>query len=167
MKPLDEALYLREYDELIAATQTQEARNAMREAGLESGKQLLLTALYVYLKREPYLSPEEEEKLLGRGPSSVQPAPKKRVITDTEKRRTVYTPHRVGKHFRFVECGITVEHADGTLHVFLDRMSVGGWTGHLLARSDNAKPTARDIPTTTPFEEEILLAEEAGGMISH
>jgi hypothetical protein len=37
----------------------------------------------------------------------------------------------------------------------------------ILIRSDNAKPTAIDIPTTTPFEEEALLAEEVGGVISH
>ena len=160
--------YEHEYDELMAATRTSEAKTAMREEGLQSGKQLLLTALYAYLKREPYLSPEAEEKLLRRGgSSSAQPEPPKRISTDTEKRRPVYATHRTGKRFRFVECGLTVERADGTLHVFVDRMPLGGWTGHLIARSDSAKPTARDMPTTTPFEEEALLAEEAGGSVTH
>ena len=151
----------------MAATQTREAKTAMREEGLESGKQLLLTALYAYLKREPYLSPEDEEKLLKCGDSSAQPELPKRIFTDTEKRRAVYATHRIGKRFRFVECGLTVERADGTLHVFVDRMPLGGWTGHLIASGDSAKPTARDMLTTTPFEEEALLAEEAGGSVTH
>jgi len=86
---------------------------------------------------------------------------------DMEKRRTVYITHRIGKRFRWLEGGIAVERGDGTLDVFLDRLPVGGWNGHILIRSDNAKPTARDIPTTTPFEDEALLAEEANGAVSH
>lgn len=86
---------------------------------------------------------------------------------ETEKRRTVYITHRVGKRFRWLEAGIASERGDGTLDVFLDRLPVGGWNGHILIRSDNAKPTARDIPTTTPFDEEALLTEDGGGGISH
>jgi hypothetical protein len=37
----------------------------------------------------------------------------------------------------------------------------------MLVRSDNAKPTARDIPTTTPFDEEAVLVAEAGSVIAH
>jgi hypothetical protein len=88
-------------------------------------------------------------------------------MMETEKRRTVYITHRVGKRFRWLEAGIAVERANGTLDVFLDRMPVGGWNGYILVRSDNAKPTARDMPTATPFDEEALLAEEAGGVVSH
>jgi hypothetical protein len=86
---------------------------------------------------------------------------------DTEKRRTVYISHRVGKRFRWLEGGIAVERANGTMDIWLDRMPVGGWNGHILIRSDNAKPTARDMPTTTPFDEEALLPEEAGAVITH
>lgn len=86
---------------------------------------------------------------------------------NTTKKRTIYISHRVGKRFRWLEGGIAVERADGTMDIFLDRMPVGGWNGHILVRSDNAKPTIRDMPTTTPFDEEALLLEEAGGAISH
>ena len=86
---------------------------------------------------------------------------------DTEKKRTVYITHRVGKRFRWLEGGIAVERADGTMDIWLDRMPVGGWNGHILVRSDNAKPTARDMPTTTPFDEEALLAEESNGVVTH
>jgi hypothetical protein len=86
---------------------------------------------------------------------------------DTEKRRTVYITHRVGKRFRWLEGGIAVERADGTMDIWLDRMPVGGWNGHILVRSDSATPTARDMPTTTPFDEEALLAEESNGVVTH
>ena len=40
-------------------------------------------------------------------------------MMETEKRRTVYITHRVGKRFRWLEAGIAVERANGTLDVFL------------------------------------------------
>jgi hypothetical protein len=86
---------------------------------------------------------------------------------DTEKKRTLYITHRVGKRFRWLEAGIAVERTDGTLDVFLDRMPVGGWNGHILVPRTTARPTARDIPTTTPFDEEAMLAEEAVAVVSH
>jgi hypothetical protein len=155
-----------EHAELISATQTPEAQAAIRAAGLLGGKQLLLTALAAYLKRPEFLSPEEEEKFLKRGHAATPPQKKPR-ITDTEKRRPLYLTLQAGKLFRFVEGGIAVERADGTLHLFLDRMPVRGWNGHMLVRSDNAKPTARDIPTTTPFDEDAMFATEAGSVIAH
>jgi hypothetical protein len=86
---------------------------------------------------------------------------------DTEKRCPVYITHRVGKRFRWLEGGIAVERADGNLDVFLDRLPVGGWNGHIQVRRDNTRPTVRDIPTTTPFDEDALLEGEASGVISH
>lgn len=86
---------------------------------------------------------------------------------DIQKKRTVYITHRVGKRFRWLEGGIAVERADGTMDVFLDRMPVGGWNGHILVRRDNAKPTARDMPITTPFDEEALPVEESNAVVTH
>ena len=154
-----------EYEELIAATRSPEAQAAMRDEGLTTGKQLLLTALFTYLKRETFLSPEEEEKALER--ERTAHGQRKRINAALERKRTVYMTHRVGKHYRFVESGIGVERADGALQIFLDRMPVGGWNGYILVPSDNRKPTARDIPTTTPFDDEIMLAVEAREAISH
>jgi hypothetical protein len=154
-----------EYDELISATRTPEAQAAMRDEGFTTGKQLLLAALFAYLNRKTFLSPEEEEKVLERGRAAQQH--RKRINAALERRRIVYMTHRIGKNYRFVESGLAVERADGTLQIFLDRLPVGGWNGYILVPSDNGKPTARDIPTSTPFDDEGMLAAEADAVTSH
>ena len=73
----------------------------------------------------------------------------------TQNRRPIYVSQRIGRRVRFLEAGVAVERADGTIDVWVDRMPVGigGFNGHILVPRDATKPTSDDAPTEGPFED--------------
>jgi hypothetical protein len=71
---------------------------------------------------------------------------------DADKNYPAYAMHRRGKRFRWVEVGFAKHRSDGSgFDVFLDRMPVGGFNGHVDIRTDNTKPSASIVAP----EEEI------------
>jgi hypothetical protein len=72
----------------------------------------------------------------------------------TGKTRTAYITQRMGKRVRLLEGGIAIEKSDGTIDVFLDRMPVGGFSGHIhIPRDPATTPSVKDLPATSPFDE--------------
>lgn len=67
---------------------------------------------------------------------------------------TAYTLRRHGRTARWLEIGVASMHNDGDgFDVLLDRMPVGGFTGHILVRTNNAKQPELPLPPATPEEE--------------
>lgn len=64
---------------------------------------------------------------------------------------TAYTLKRQGRTARWLEIGVASMHSDGQGYdVLLDRMPVGGFTGHVLIRANNATPAELPMPPDTP-----------------
>lgn len=71
----------------------------------------------------------------------------------SEKKRPVYVSQRIGRRLRWLEAGMAVERDNGTIDVWLDRMPVGGFNGHILVPPDTTQPTSEDVPVSGPFED--------------
>jgi len=75
---------------------------------------------------------------------------------DFDQKHPGYAMRRRGKGFRWVEVGFAKHRSDGSgFDVFLDRIPVGGFNGHVHILTDNTKP---DVPTAPPEpspEEEV------------
>ena len=71
----------------------------------------------------------------------------------SQSKRPVYVSQRIGRRFRWVEAGLAVSRDDGTVDVWLDRMPVGGFNGHILVPRGTTEPTVDDMPTGSPFED--------------
>lgn len=71
----------------------------------------------------------------------------------SQNKRPVYVSQRVGRRFRLLEAGIAADRPDGTIDVWLDRMPVGGFNGHILVPPDAKQPTSDDMPISGPFED--------------
>ena len=72
------------------------------------------------------------------------------VVAMTEHKKpthTAYALRRQGRSARWLEIGRASMHSDGDgFDVLLDRMPVGGFTGHILVRADNAKQPELPMP---------------------
>jgi hypothetical protein len=69
---------------------------------------------------------------------------------------TAYALKRQGRTARWLEIGVASMHSDGDgFDVLLDRMPVGGFTGHVLVRAINAKPPELPMPPDTPSQEDF------------
>lgn len=79
------------------------------------------------------------------------------IVAMTENKNpthTAYALRRQGRSARWLEIGRASMHSDGDgFDVLLDRMPVGGFTGHILVRADNAKQPELPMPPTMPEEE--------------
>jgi hypothetical protein len=71
----------------------------------------------------------------------------------SENKRPVYVSQRIGRRLRWLEAGLAVDRTDGTIDVWLDRMPVGGFSGHILVPPGTEQPTLNDAPLSSPFEE--------------
>jgi hypothetical protein len=72
----------------------------------------------------------------------------------SQNKRTVYVSQRIGRRFRWREAGEAVIRADGAIDVWMALLPVGGFNGHIHVARGTTKPTADDMPTKTPFEDE-------------
>lgn len=62
-------------------------------------------------------------------------------MTEKIPTHTAYALKRQGRRARWLEIGVASVHSDGDgFDVLLDRMPIGGFTGHVLVRIKNAKP---------------------------
>jgi len=69
---------------------------------------------------------------------------------------TAYALRRQGRTARWLEIGIASAHSDGQGYdVLLDRMPIGGFTGHILVRAIDAKPPEPPMPPEPPSEEDF------------
>ncbi len=71
----------------------------------------------------------------------------------SHNKRPVFVAQRVARRFRWLEAGLAVDRDDGTIDVWLDRMPVGGFSGHILVPPASKRPTENDAPVGSLFEE--------------
>lgn len=74
----------------------------------------------------------------------------------SQNKRPVYVSQRIGKRYRWIEAGLAVSRADGTVDVWLDRMPVGGFNGHILVPRGATQPTVDDMPVSSPFDDQAF-----------
>jgi hypothetical protein len=64
-----------------------------------------------------------------------------RMSERNESSHRAYAVKRERRGFRWVEIGVALTHDDGKgFDVYLDRLPVGGFNGHILVRRDDAPP---------------------------
>jgi hypothetical protein len=64
-----------------------------------------------------------------------------------------YASKREGHIFRWVEIGVASVHSDGKgFEVYLDRLPVGGFDGHVLVRANDARPEDMESPSMPSSE---------------
>jgi hypothetical protein len=69
---------------------------------------------------------------------------------------TAYALRRQGRTARWLEIGIASMHSDGQgFDVLLDRMPIGGFTGHILIRANGTNPPQPPMPPEPPSEEDF------------
>src|ERR1700674_1045485 len=62
---------------------------------------------------------------------------------------TAFAARRIGKetqHIKWVEIGTGRTDSDGMVHVFLDRLPIGGFTGYVRLSPSGAEPSIEPLP---------------------
>jgi len=62
-----------------------------------------------------------------------------------------YATKREGQNVRWLEIGVATMHSDGNgCDIYLDRLPVGGFNGHILVRATDERP--QQLPSEHPAE---------------